>query len=90
MKRIETYEFHVFGATPEGLVPAEPVRVERVDCFGILAVKNVTRSLVREVRGPVDVALVGATPGDNRYVFTGTPRWPGNPRSRAVVFERLD
>lgn len=87
--RLRPYDFHVYGSSPEGDVPADPIRVERHTCTGEDSAKNIGRKLARECQGPVDVAVAGPSPWADRYVGTASPRYPHTP-SMATVWERLD
>jgi len=86
---METFEFHVYAASPNGEVSAEPIRIERLACFDAAAAKSVARRLAKSQPGPVDVARAGASPWNDRYVGTASRKWPEGP-SLATIFERLD
>lgn len=83
------YEFHVYSVSELGLVSADAVRVEKMSCFNEAAAKTVARKLARREQAPIDVAITGATPWNDRYVGTASPKYP-DAECKITVFERLD
>ncbi len=81
-----TYEFHVYAATEDGDVSADPVDVQAFTCTDATAAKNIARKLAKGAKAPVDVAREGPSPWNDRYLGTAAPHpFGGRPR-----FERLD
>jgi|GEM_PF-2686603 len=87
--RPQNYEFHRYSATPEGDLSRDPVEVFAMPCFGVAAAKSIARKLARKHQGPVDVAVLGTAPWNERYVGTATPVYPYSD-CKMTVFERLD
>jgi hypothetical protein len=85
----ELYEFHVYGASESGEVTARPIFIEQITCPDDAAARLTSRRLARSHKGPVDVALNGEAPWNDRYLGTASLRWPGS-NSKATLFGRLD
>lgn len=81
-----TYEFHVYSATEDGDVSADPVEVQALTCTDEKAAKNIARKLAKGAKAPVDVARQGPSPWNDRYLGTASPR----PFGGRALFERLD
>lgn len=83
---MKTYEFHVYSATEDGDVSADPVEVQTITCTDERAAKNIARKLAKGAKAPVDVAREGPSPWNDRYLGTAAPHYlTGRP-----VFDRLD
>jgi hypothetical protein len=86
---LSTYEFHRYHATPDGDLSMEPVEVVRMPCFDQASARSVARKMARKHQGPVDVAVAGASPWNDRYIGTATPKYPYT-ACKVTVFEKLN
>jgi hypothetical protein len=88
---LQTYEFHVYGATEADGVTLDPVRVDRLPCFDEASAVSVARKMAKakDQHGPIDVARQGPTPWNDRYIGTAMREYPYT-NLRRTLFGRLD
>jgi hypothetical protein len=85
---LKTYEFRVYLA-PGGLVPSEPSEVILLPCFGEKAARQAARKLAIQNEGPIDLAVSGREPWNERYISTCSRMYPDT-SSKITYWERLD
>lgn len=88
---LQNYEFHVYSATEDAGVSMDPVRVDVMPCFDEASARSVARKMAKAEgqHGPIDVARVGPSPWNHRYIGTAMREYPYT-KLRRTLFGRLD
>ncbi len=66
------FEFHAYAGDESGVIAAQPaITTERMASHSAARAK--AGRIAKQIGGPVDLALAGAAPWDDRYITTASP-----------------